>query len=98
MSKGAITFPLGRIVITRNAMDSLCPGDVPVALSRHSSGDWGDLEHSDWAANNRALENSERLLSVYHDRNGTKFWIITEWDRSWRNVKLHISNLMLSLQ
>ena len=39
-------------------------------------------------SNDWSLENGERILSVYHDRRGTKFWIITERDRSVTTVLL----------
>jgi hypothetical protein len=79
---------LGKIVITPNARDHLQPEDVLVALSRHVSGDWGDLDDHDRAVNDFALENFERILSAYSDRTGTTFWIITEADRSVTTILL----------
>ena len=35
-----------------------------------------------------ALRDGDRLLSVYHDRHGVKFWVITEADRSATTVLL----------
>jgi len=49
----------------------------PVA-GRHSRGDWGDVDTHDRQANETALEDSSRLISVYHLKDGTKIWIITE--------------------
>ena len=49
---------------------------------RHAAGDWGDLSHDDLLANADALREGTRLLSAYHLKDGTKLWIITEWDRS----------------
>ena len=72
-------FALGQTVSTRNAVQTLNPEDVLVALRRHASGDWGDCGSEDWESNEEDLRNGERLLSVYHDRNGVTFWIITEW-------------------
>jgi len=51
-------------------------------LSVHQAGDWGDVCDDDRQANNRALTEGTRLLSVYHSATGVKFWIITEADRS----------------
>lgn len=76
------TFPLGRLVMTLNAKQSISITDINAALNRHANCDWGDVCKEDWNTNNEAVENGERLLSVYHDSNGVKFWIITEWDRS----------------
>ena len=81
-------FPLGRVVITRNALDTLNAGDVQHAISRHVHGDWGEVCREDRQANERALNNGTRLLSVYNDLNGVKFWIITEADRSATTVLL----------
>ena len=39
--------------------------------------------------NDAAVANdNDRILSVYHDFNGTKFWVITEADRSATTVLL----------
>jgi len=73
---------LGQTVITAHAKSSLHPEDVALALSRHVQGDWGDVSDEDRAENEFALGERLRLFSVYHDRSGTKFWIITEADRS----------------
>lgn len=81
-------FPLGQTVITRNALDTLPIGDVILALERHASGDWGDLYPEDLAANERALTNGGRLFSAYHTKDGTKFYVITEADRSGSTVLL----------
>jgi hypothetical protein len=81
-------FPLGQTVITPNALNALHPEDVPNALARHVAGDWGDLDDEDKQANEEGLKHGLRLLSAYTDRNGTKFWIITEHDRSVTTVLL----------
>lgn len=57
-------------------------------LLRHITGDWGDVDEHDRAANDQAVEHEgdhecqERVLSAYTTKLGTKIWIITEWDRS----------------
>jgi len=90
-------FPLGQVVMTRNAMQVLRLDEVGMALAKHAHGDWGDVCPEDRAENERALEHGGRLFSVYHGSD-VKFWIITEHDRSATNVELHISRVMLSLQ
>lgn len=62
--------------------------DIIAALRRHLACDWGELDADDKAANNRALLDDARLLSSYRGANGTKFWIITEADRSATTVLL----------
>ena len=81
-------FPLGRTVITSNAECTLDPEDVFIGITRHASGDWGDCCEDDVAENELSLREGFRLLSVYRDRSGTKFWIITEADRSVTTVLL----------
>ncbi len=81
-------FPLGETVITANALGQVHPSDVCMALQRHACGDWGDLSAADEAENAFSLKEGFRLLSAYSDRNGTKFWIITEADRRSTTVLL----------
>ena len=81
-------FPLGRTVITRNALSALPHEDVCAALSRHAAGDWGDLDAEDRVANERALLDGSRLVSVYRSTSGQRFYVITEWDRSITTVLL----------
>ena len=81
-------FSLGRIVITSDALERLDPQDTQTALRRHAGGDWGDVPREDVDQNNAALKDGERLLSAYCDRNGVKFWIITERDRSATTILL----------
>ena len=83
-----VQVPLGQVVATANANAALPQQEVMDALRRHATGDWGDVDDEDRAANDRALRNGARLLSVYHTQDGTKFWIITEWDRSVTTVLL----------
>jgi hypothetical protein len=78
-----LLFTLGRIVATPGAMElihrlDLSPG---LMLSRHSSGDWGDLHAEDWHSNNLALQYGDRLFSCY-GHGAERIWIITEADRS----------------
>lgn len=81
-------FPLGATVITRNALNKVHPEDIPISIARHVTGDWGELDAEDLEANEDALQRNYRLLSVYIDRNGVKFWIITEGDRSVTTILL----------
>lgn len=79
-------FPLGRTVVTANANSVLAAEDISVALNRHGCGDWGEVCDSDWKANDYAIKDGERILSVYNSSGGDKFWIITEADRSYTTV------------
>jgi len=75
-------FRLGRIVATPKAMEVLSNEDIVTAIGRHQSGDWGDLSDADREENELSLKEGFRLLSAYHATDGTKFWIITEANRS----------------
>ena len=81
-------FPLGQTVITANALEMLDSEDVAAALRRHVRGDWGAVCPQDAAENELSLKEGFRLLSAYTDRQGVKFWIITEADRSISTVLL----------
>jgi hypothetical protein len=81
-------FRLGRLMATPNALRSLSQDDIQTAIRRHQAGDWGDVSHEDWEANDRALTQGSRIFSVYHAVNGTKFWVITEADRSVTTILL----------
>jgi hypothetical protein len=83
-----IKFSTGRIVIAPAALTRLSPEDIHAALDRHVTGDWGDLDEEDREENEKSLATGHRLLSVYHNRAGVTFWIITEADRSMTNVFL----------
>ena len=76
------SLSLGRTVITPNALHTLDPRDVYGAITRHARGDWGEVCPQDAQENELSLRRGFRLMSVYSDRNGVKFWIITEADRS----------------
>lgn len=84
----AARFPLGRVVITANAERELVHDDVAAALNRHAAGDWGECGTEDWNENELSLREGFRLFSVYRDRLGLKFWIITEADRSVTTILL----------
>ncbi len=83
MTTTVVLFPLGQTVATPGALDALArTGTSPsVLLDRHQPGDWGDVDAEDWEANARDLIDGERLFSVYHLGDGTKLYVITEWDR-----------------
>ena len=78
---------MGKLFMTKNAALKLDNKEIFKALSRFSEGDWGEIDPEDAEANDYALENGGRLLGVYKDGD-TKFWIITEADRSYTTVLL----------
>jgi hypothetical protein len=81
-------FRLGRIVATPNARQSITQDDILLGIQRHQAGDWGNLTEDNRAANDRALAQGGRIVSAYLATNGTKFWLITEADRSITTILL----------
>jgi hypothetical protein len=84
-----MTFPLGRVVITRAALwlAQEAKADPLDLVLRHATEDWGDLGHSDKAANKAALKHGGRIFSAY-DWHGQRWYVITEHDRSYTTVML----------
>ena len=77
-------FTLGRVVATPGALAAIKksgpqPGNF---LTRHVSGDWGEVPPEDIKENQFSLKHGYRLMSVYSLSTGVKIWIITEADRS----------------
>ena len=79
---------LGHIMATTGAIRKIAEEDRLLGLCRHQRGDWGDLDEEDRESNEQALVEGNRLLSSYKARNGRRFWIITEWDRSVTTILL----------
>ena len=59
-----------------------CGANPTALLSRHSRGDWGDVDPEDRTANDTCLRTGGRILSSYRLDTETKVWVITEADRS----------------
>ena len=82
-------FDLGQIVATPGFLNKV--GETTESeknrviagiLDKHPRGDWGDICDEDKKENDKSLKNGFRLMSVYKFADDTKFWVITEWDRS----------------
>lgn len=84
----ATKFPLGRLLVTPGSLNKLTQLEIQAAICRHSQGDWGDVPPEDREENELSLREGFRLLSAYRTPGGTKFWIITEADRSATTVLL----------
>lgn len=83
-------FSPGSVVATPGALEAFREsGDDPLAyLVRHLAGDWGDVDQRDRRENELSVQHGWRILSSYRTSNGTRFWIITEPDRSVTTILL----------
>jgi hypothetical protein len=81
-------FHPGQLVITAEVEATIDLDEVKEALFRHLTGDWGALCIVDKEENERALKHGDRLFSCYYTREGQKFYIITEADRSATTILL----------
>jgi hypothetical protein len=81
-------FPFGSVNATPGALEAITHDEILAALCRHVQGDWGELDDEDKRANELALADGSRLLSIYHTASGVKFYVLTEADRSLTTVLL----------
>ena len=88
ITEKAPLFPLGKLYSTPGALTDLSEQDIARGIARHWTGDWGDVCAEDKQLNDEAVTNGFRMLSAYEGQNNTKFWIITEADRSATTVLL----------
>lgn len=81
-------FRLGRTVATPGVLDAIGAAGVTYLLMLHASGNFGDGCESDKAINEWAIENGERIVSMYEKIFPHKIYVITECDRSVTTVLL----------
>lgn len=92
-------FELGQLCYTPGAQDAMLRYQVNPfqLLTRHVTGDWGDLCKEDADANNVALKEGTRIFSAYilpppvaegESLAPAKVWIITEADQSVTTILL----------
>ena len=82
-------FPLGQIVVTRNCLDYAQKNNINLTelVTRHASGDDGDLCKADQELNDLAIKEEGCVFSTYQT-NGVKIYVVTEWDRSYTTIML----------
>jgi hypothetical protein len=73
-------FDPGQIVMTPGAIEVMANSNALVSeyLTRHVTGNWGDVPPEDARANERDLKVGRRLLSAYTLPKGDRIWIITD--------------------
>src|SRR5277367_1606513 len=77
-------FDFGQLVATPGALAALeKSGQSPMDfLSRHVTGDWGEIPEEDRKENQLSLEKGFRLMSSYRTHANVVVWVITESSRS----------------
>ena len=76
-------FEVDRIVATPAVMKAVDPDYAMACLACHVTGDWGLVDDTDREANDAALHNGSRIISVWPLPDAAaEFWILTEADRS----------------
>jgi len=78
---GFMVMELGIICVTRKAAAELDRFQANDALTRHMTGDWGELDGEDRNTNDEALERGFPVVSSYLNRDLRRFLVITEADR-----------------
>jgi hypothetical protein len=83
-------FHCGNLFVTSTALVALRSNGIPLIsiVLRHIAGDWGDVSVDDWQQNDLSVASNLRLLSIYVLPDGTKLWVVTEWNRSSTNIRL----------
>lgn len=82
-------FSLGQIVVTRNCLNYAQEHGINLTdlVERHANCDDGDLCKADKGLNDLAIQSEGRVFSSY-TINGVKFYVITEWDRTYTTLML----------
>jgi hypothetical protein len=70
---------LGRVTATAAVAATVPHATLCALLDRHASGDWGDLDLDDKAANDETARSGDgRLFSSYDTTDHGTLWIITD--------------------
>jgi hypothetical protein len=77
-------FDLGALVGTPGALRAIeaVGQSTEHYISRHVTGDWGDVDFAEAAMNEVAIREGLRILSLYELANSNVLWILTVADRS----------------
>jgi len=88
-----VSFALGRLLVTRGAIQSVPREKLVELILRHSEGDWSELDADDIRANEKALVSGDRIVSAYETSAGRVF-VITESEDD--DQKRQVTTVMLS--
>ena len=84
VQRGQHKFALGQLVATPGALAAFTEAgeDLRLYVSRHATGDWGEVDAQDAHENDFSVTHGYRILSAYTLQTSVRIWIITEADRS----------------
>lgn len=80
-------FPLGKVLVSREAARILDRADIEYALDRHASGDyaeWCGVDESEFS-----LSKGRRISNDFRSPEGKGFQVVTEPDRSVTTVMMN---------
>jgi hypothetical protein len=87
--KGPGGFKLGVVVATSRAREAFSGPYLASCVTRHASGDWGDLTEKERTLKDLALEEGEPLVSFYrHPVGERRLYIITNTEPSKTTILL----------
>ncbi len=87
--KGPGGFELGAVVATPRVREAFSGPYLASCVTRHASGDWGDITDKERGLNDLALEEGGPLVSFYRDFGGERgLYIITTAVRSKTTILL----------
>lgn len=82
-------FQSANIAATRGVIEhfdqypeQLAAAKLAKLLRDHFAGIWGNVPEEDAKSNDEGVIKQDRALHSSFDVDGTKVWVITEWDRS----------------
>lgn len=81
-------FPVGRVVMTLGAQQVISEPVAALLLTRHMSGDYGDICSEDVDLNNARINTGGRILSSYDVSETESVWVVTEKNRSITTILL----------
>lgn len=84
-------FELGQLIMTTSVAEWAAEHSIDLLpyVTRHQSGDWGDVCREDANENELSLKQGFRLLSAYKvpiNNDVETIWVITESDRSYTTI------------
>ncbi len=83
-------FPEGTVRVTPEALDAIheAKEEMDDLLTRHITGDWGDVSKEESELNNLAIAEGQEILSAYYLPTGIEVWIVTDAERTFTTLQL----------